>query len=240
MIKQALMGAAIVAASLAGFSHAAEAPAAGEADTSVIKTVKSLPINGLKMVESSDGQIIFVSDDARFVFKGEVFDRWNKVAIETPADVDNYATRVNLEAINLDVDELMTLTYGTGETVLNVFVDPRCPYCHKTMDQMKDLEDEYTFKLILIPVLGKESQDIVASIHCAAEGRESEMLRRLMDQDFEGLETPHASCNKERLQKTYLAAKMLGVHGVPYMITADGRVGRGYTPNLKAFIEGTK
>ena len=42
-----------------------------------IKEIVTLPIKGIRAVES-DGQIVFISDNGRFVITGQIYDVWGK------------------------------------------------------------------------------------------------------------------------------------------------------------------
>ena len=60
-----------------------------------IKTIKTLPIYGMKMIETDSG-IFFVSENGRFVFKGTMLDMWNGKPVRTVEDVDKIVNHIDL------------------------------------------------------------------------------------------------------------------------------------------------
>jgi len=111
-----------------------------------IKEIVTLPIKGIRAVES-DGQIVFISDNGRFVITGQIYDVWGR----------------------MDVDKLNTISFGHGPKDVVLFVDPRCGVCHKLIGEAKPLAEEYTFKIVVIPALGDESNQLAKALHCAKD-----------------------------------------------------------------------
>lgn len=195
-----------------------------------------LPVNGLQMVQSGE-RIYFMSDNGRFVFKGYAFDLWNGERLETLDDARRLADRIDLRKMGLDLDDLAPFRLGRGERTVTVFIDPYCPYCHKLLGQMDALKDRYRFQLLMVPVLGDRSAALIRRLACLdGPDRNDEVVRRLIEQDFEGLAGDEKPCDTAPLQRTLVTAQILGVGGVPFLIADDNRVLRGYTPDLARWL----
>jgi thiol:disulfide interchange protein DsbC len=197
-----------------------------------IDGMQELPITGLKMVKSGE-QTVFIANNGRFAFYGgKLMDIWTQQEIKELADIDKIANRIDLARMKLKADDLGAVTIGHGKSETWVFIDPRCPYCAKVINELQALQDQYTFKLVMIPILGPESQNIVVQLSCqlsAGDNKANEAVRnRLVKQDYNGLptETP-ISCNKEPLQKAVVTAKLFDLKGVPFLIAPDGRTHSG-------------
>ena len=79
-----------VTAALAAPPHALWAePAAtlgtilGSGDTA-IRRMAGLPVAGLQAVETTDGQLLFISDTGHYVVRGKAYDLWYGVAFVDP------------------------------------------------------------------------------------------------------------------------------------------------------------
>jgi len=170
-----------------------------------IDGMQDLPISGLKMVKSGE-QTVFISSNGRFAFYGgKLMDIWTQQEIKELADIDKIANRIDLSRMKLKADDLGAVTVGHGKGQVLVFIDPRCPYCGKVMKDLQALQDQYTFKLVMVPILGPESQNIVVQLACRLETNETKakdtVRDRLLKQDYAGLPTePPVQCNKEPLQ----------------------------------------
>lgn len=197
-----------------------------------IDGMQDLPISGLKMVKTG-AQTVFISSNGRFAFYGgKLMDVWTQQEIKDLPDIDKIANRIDLSRMKLNVDDLGPVTIGHGKESVLIFIDPRCPYCGKVVKDLQALQDKYTFKLVMVPILGAESQNIVVQLACqlgSADAKTKESVReRLLKQDYTGLpiEQP-TQCNKEPLQKAIVTAKLFGLQGVPFLIAPDGRTHSG-------------
>lgn len=131
---------------------------------------------------------------------------------------------------------------GHGKDKVLVIVDPRCPYCAKVIKDLQALQDKYTFKLVMVPVLGQESQNIVVQLACQLSSQDKKAQEsaatRLLKQNYVGLPTDSPpQCNKEPLQKAVVTAKLFGLQGVPFLIAPDGRTHSGAPEILADWLE---
>ncbi|BBL57518.1 DsbC family protein [Methylomonas koyamae] len=230
-----LLFASLFAASIA-FAANPQKPAVSDIAAGLLSIkidgMQDLPISGLKMVKSGE-QTVFISSNGRFAFYGgKLMDIWTQQEIKALADIDNIANRIDLSRMKLKADDLGAVTVGHGKGQVLVFIDPRCPYCGKVMKDLQALKDQYTFKLVMIPILGPESQNLVVQLACqlgATDTKTKDAVRdRLLKQDYAGLPTePPTQCNKEPLQKAVVTAKLFDLKGVPFLIAPDGRTHSG-------------
>ena len=197
-----------------------------------IDGMQDLPITGLKMIKTGD-KVVFMSSNGRFaLYGGKLLDVWTQQEIKELADIDRIANRIDLSRMKLNIDDLGPVTVGHGKDTVLVIIDPRCPYCGKVMKDLQALQDRYTFKLVMVPMLGQESQNVVVQLACqqaSGDKKVQDSVReRLLAQDFAGLPTDNpAQCNKEPLQRAIVTAKLFGLPGVPYLIAPDGRTHSG-------------
>jgi thiol:disulfide interchange protein DsbC len=195
-----------------------------------IKAVKSIPINGVRMIETEQG-IFFASDNGRFLWKGPIFDMWSASKVETLADVDEVAKKVNLQKIGVDFSQLAVFTLGDGAKEVTVFVSPACPHCRELLEQATNLAREYQFKVVLLP-LGSKDMDIARRLVCLPD--KGKALQALVSQKYEGL--PPGSCPLTSLQKNLVTARVLGITSVPYLVRHDGLTNAGKVKDLAAWL----
>ena len=234
------LGAILLAATAPAAVSAADTGAAGPAVPAAssqvtdpaaasprIESIVAMPIGALKAVVSN-GELLYISDSGRYVLRGTLFDAWERKPLKSIDEVRESVTHVNLERMGIAVAELGPLTYGTGKERVTVFVDPKCPWCAKLMQQVKDkpeLASRYAFDFIAIPVLGPESQRLVRELGCAKDRKAA--LNALMSEDYGKPLEQQKPCDLKPIQKAMVTAQILGIHGVPYTIRADGMVSRG-------------
>ena len=207
-----------------------------------IDGMQDLPITGLKMVKTGD-KLVFMSTNGRFaLYGGKLLDVWTQQEIKDLPDIDRIAKRIDLSRMKLNIDDLGPVSVGHGKDSVLIFIDPRCPYCGKVMKDLQALQDRYTFKLVMVPLLGQESQNVVVQLACQQASQDKNVQdsvrQRLLKQDFAGLPTDNpAQCNKEPLQRAVITAKLFGLPGVPFLIAPDGRTHSGAPESLSDWLE---
>jgi thiol:disulfide interchange protein DsbC len=202
-----------------------------------IEGMKALPINGLQMVKAG-GRTFFMSNNGRFVITGTLMDVWNRVAVTELDQVEQIANRIDLAKMKLKIDDLGPVSYGTGKDQVVVFVDPRCPYCGKVQKQMEALKARYTFKLVSVPVLGPESQNLVMKLGCQLQTPSKDKAREaLLHQVYDSLPPEiDAMCDREPMQRALVTAHLFGIEAVPFLIAPDGRTFKGAPDNLADWL----
>lgn len=195
-----------------------------------IRAVKALPINGLVVVETDQG-VIFASDNGRFVTKGPLYDLWNRAEIKSMADVEQIATRVDLQKIGVDFSQLAVLNFGEGSREEVFFISPTCPHCEKLLDQAKQLIKDYRFKIVLLPQT-RQDMDIARRMLCSKDNDLA--VKALLSRNYEGL--PEGNCPLTPLQKNLVTAKLMGITSVPYLVRHDHLVNNGRVKDLAAWL----
>lgn len=226
--------AAITAIATAEAAQYSKEDIAREASKVKIDNVIDLPIRGMRAVESN-GQIMFISTDGRFAFKGKMYDIWNQSQYTSVSEIKANAFKVSLDKMRIDPTTLNTVTIGDGPKETVIFLDPRCPYCHKLAKQTLALIDEYTFHFVFVSLLGPESEKNVAQVACAKNKEEviPAMLSRSLDQiDL----VPMNKCDTSKIVKSTTTSQILGISGVPYTISPNGTVQQGMPRNLKNWL----
>jgi len=196
-----------------------------------ITKMQQLPITGVNIVESDKGTF-FVSANGRFVFKGPIYDMWNGQPISTMAEVENIVNRLDLKKIGVNLEDLATLTLGKGPREVVVFVSPDCPHCHKVMEQAVPLGEQYTFRLVLLPI-GPKALPLAKKVWCAGPEKG---LPALLEQKYDGL--PEGQCDLTPMQKTLVVARVLSIPSVPFLIRDDGQTYKGAPGDLAGWLAG--
>lgn len=227
---------------------ALEKPAASTAEASggslmkapKIENIVPLPISGMRAVVSN-GELLYMSDNGRFIFRGVMYDAWAQKALKSLDEMRESINRIDLAKMGIKVDDFKPLQLGHGKDRITLFVDPKCPWCAKLTGQIKskpELLSKYTFDLVVIPVLGEASQKLVREIGCAKDRKAA--LDHLVREDYSQTLESVKDCSLVAVQKSMVAAQILGVSGVPFMIHSDGRVQSGMPKELENWLEARK
>ena len=159
----------LAAASLANPGMAEPLPSAS------IARMAQLPSGGLQAVETTEGELLFFSENGRYVLRGSAVDLWHGAKLTAFDQTQHLAGRIDLARLKLDVADLGAIDVGEGPEVV-IFVDPFCPHCTALYADLAPLRATYRFRLVPIPVLGEPSQRAVLALACLS-GSDPEQAR---------------------------------------------------------------
>ena len=223
----------LAAASLANPGLAEPLPSAS------IARMAQLPSGGLQAVETTDGELLFFSENGRYVLRGSAVDLWHGAKLTAFDQTQHLAGRIDLARLKLDVADLGAIDLGEGPEVV-IFVDPFCPHCTALYADLAPLRATHRFRLVPIPVLGEPSQRAVLALACLS-GTDPERAREaLLGGLTAALAEPAAGCGEAVAQRTLIAAQILGIRGTPFLIAPDGRLRQGRPDDLAAWLAGVE
>lgn len=234
-MRKNILKAAAITAMLWSAASSAQSVALDLSDPSKNKldSIVSLPIKSLKAVEAN-GEIFFISENGRFVLRGELYDIWYKDTLDTSSQIHDAATRIHFDRMGMDLDDYNSLTIGSGEKQVVAFVDPLCAICHKLMKDAEKLGQDYTFKFVVVPALGEKSNELARKVYCAKDRQAS--LDAYMKNTLATV-PQKPSCDTKQYDLTLMMAHLLDVKGVPFVVAPDGRYSQGRPKNLQQWLE---
>lgn len=204
-----------------------------------VTSLERLPANVFVMARGENGKTVLFSDGGRFVLTNfEMHDTWNGgVKIEGPEDLQKYGNRLTLSQVPTNL--LATVKFGTGKERLIAFVDPRCQYCHQLFEFLERNAARYSAELVLFPALGDESETIARRMTCELGKNTPEaqivVARALFTRNFNAL-TPDDKCDLTKLRNAVMTAGILGIQGVPFIVSSDGRFNPGLPADLNGWL----
>lgn len=203
-----------------------------------IDEVKRLPVTGLSFIKAGDKSFL-ITDNGHFVVAGnfKLVDMWRGKQITSVADTRGIE-KVELRKIGINPDELSTFTFGTGKREVIIFTDPECDHCHNLISQIVSLEKDYTFKLVVVPVLGSKSAELTKQLLCNNDKAQS--IQALLAKDYSKLPPlirQEGSCDLKPLQKAVVATKMLEIQGVPFIYLPSHNTFKGSVKSFRTLLE---
>jgi thiol:disulfide interchange protein DsbC len=201
-----------------------------------IKTVKNLPIQGVKIIESDKG-VFFVSENGRFAWKGPIYDMWNGKNVATIEDADTVVNHIDIEKIGLKPDQLATVTIGKGDKDELIFVSTDCPHCQHLLQEAVKLGEQYRFRAVLVP-MGQKSMEHTKQILCSKDKDKEAVIKALTSGKYDALPSGECGPDLQPLQHTLVAARVLGLRSVPFLIRHDGKVQTGAIKDLAGWLAG--
>ncbi|PCJ30108.1 MAG: disulfide bond formation protein DsbC [Gammaproteobacteria bacterium] len=171
------------------------------------------------------GEIIYFSEDGRYVFQGDV------IELETRENITENKRLMLKEQILSSLNEDDMIIYEPKKThyTLTVFTDIDCGYCrklHKQMDQYNALGIRIRYMAFPRAGVGSEAFDKAEAVWCS-DDRQLAMTdaKEGFDIDSEACVTP--------VQAHYELGRRLGVTGTPALFMDNGTMLPGYVPPIR-------
>jgi len=196
--------------------------------------IAASPVPGIYEV-SLDGELIYVTPDARFAFTGRLFDLERRADLSEPV-----VGKLRLSALDVVPEDKMIIfePEGPAKHTITTFTDVDCPYCrkmHKEIGQLTDAGVRVRYLLYPRTAVGSPSYLKAVSVWCSDDRNEA-MTRAKLGETPRELDCPNPVIEHMQL------ANRLGLTGTPMTITDAGERLNGYLPanQLVARLEATK
>jgi len=188
----------------------------------VAEKVVTLPATGVLATEKG-GRVVVITTNGRYTIVGEIIDNWSKKSLNTLEAIRDSSQTIPIRDMKMNLKEMEPVTIGNGPKNIVIFTDPYCGYCKKVIDQAKEIDQsKYTVQIMMLGLLGKESEQRVADIYCAENKRAANMLF-LAGDNVTPIKRAPGTCDAEAFMKRSVAAQLFGVGAVPFIIRDDGR-----------------
>ena len=187
-----------------------------------VDSIEASPVRGFHQVVAG-GQVVYVSDDGKYLFQGELMD---VAARKNLSDVALSKVRGEVLKTLPLADRIVFSPTGTPKHKVVVLTDIECGYCRKFHSEIAEInrrgiEVEY----LAFPRAGLGSADYrkMVSVWCA-DDRKKALTDAKNDRAV-----PNKTC-KTPVDMQYNAGLRTGLEGTPMLLTTDGQFLGGYLP----------
>lgn len=188
--------------------------------------ISATPIEGLFEVVVGT-QVVYMSDDARYMIDGDLFDLKTKKNVSEDAK-----STIRLAALdNLGEENMLIYKPEKVKNVITVVTDIDCPYCRRLHNEIPDyLDNDVEVRYIFMPLKGAADMKKTVSVWCSDDRHTS------LDIAKAGGDIEAKTC-KNPIKRHLKLARELGVRGTPAIVLEDGQMLPGYVPVDKLLAE---
>ncbi|MDQ1094636.1 thiol:disulfide interchange protein DsbC [Xanthomonas sacchari] len=172
------------------------------------------------------GQVLYVSDDGRYLFQAQPFDIQEK-QFASSEGLLSYRRKLLESAPRAD---RIVFAPANPKYTISVFTDIECGYCRKLHSEIGELNKQgIAVEYLAFPRMGLGSQDFkdMVAVWCAADKKQA-----LTEAKSSG-KVPGATNCKNPVTMQYNLGQRLGVNGTPAIFAPDGTQIGGYLPPAK-------
>ena len=185
-------------------------------------SISKSPVEGL--YEAVYGtQVIYVTEDARYLIQGVVMD-----LDDGKRDLTEVAANRARQKFMVQVEKQETISFGAKNPkhTITVFTDIDCGYCRKLHNEM-DQYASYGIKVnyLLFPRNGIDSPSFSKAVSVWCSKDRADALTKAKN----GVEIPAGDCENP-VASHFDLGQNIGVTGTPAILTANGQLMPGYLP----------
>ncbi|WP_024891385.1 DsbC family protein [Luteimonas huabeiensis] len=186
-----------------------------------VEAVGPAPIDGFREVIVS-GQVVYVSDDGRYLLQGSLFD------VPARRDLSEEAVAKIRRALLAEVpkSERIVFAPASPKYTVSVFTDVECGYCRKLHQEIAEYNRlGIAVEYLAFPRMGPASEDFakMEAVWCAPD-RAAALTAAKADQDV-----PRRACTSP-VARHYALGQRIGLAGTPLIVAEDGTQLPGYMP----------
>jgi thiol:disulfide interchange protein DsbC len=168
------------------------------------------------------GQVIYVSDDGRYLLQGALFD------VQQQKDL----SQGGLAALRRDLlktipaKDRIIFAADKPEYTVAVFTDVECGYCRKLHEDIAEYNKRgISIEYLAFPRMGPASEDFrkMVSVWCAMDRRQA------LTDAKQDKRVPQRDCTNP-VAMQYDIGQRVGLTGTPMIVTAEGMQMPGYMP----------
>jgi len=193
--------------------------------TMVVDDVSPSPIPGIYEIVLENGQVIFVSEDARYFIPGDMYEVLPEGMVNRGEERRNAVRAEKIAAI--PESEMIIFEPEDGrKATITVFTDVDCPYCrqlHGEMERMNELGIAVRYLGFPRTGLNTETHFKMISTWCADDPNV------MFTSATRGAAVPDAQCDNP-IASHYQLGREVGVTGTPALVLEDGIILPGYVP----------
>lgn len=188
--------------------------------------VSATPIAGLYEVIVGS-QVVYMSDDARYMIEGDLFDLKTKKNVSEDAK-----SAIRLAAINkLGEENMLIYRPKKVKNTITVITDIDCPYCRRLHSEIPEyLKNDVEVRYVFMPLKGTSDMKKTVSVWCS-DDRQAALNTAKAGGDIEA-----KTCDNP-IKEHIKLARELGVRGTPAIVLENGELLPGYVPVDKLIAE---
>jgi thiol:disulfide interchange protein DsbC len=200
-----------------------------------VDRVAPSPLEGIYEVRVDGGDVVYVTEDARYLFSGVLIDLKTKENL-----TERVRSEQRLTTLNGVSEQSMIIFEPEGEVkhTITTFTDIDCPYCrkmHREIGLLNRMGIRVRYMFFPRAGLASPSYEKAVSVWCA-EDQQTALT------EAKAGATPKLRDCDNPVRKQMTLGRRLGLRGTPYTITDTGRAIGGYmsAPELLKTLEADK
>lgn len=199
------------------------------------KAVKVPNSNAVVVFEHS-GQVVLITDNPRYVVKGQLFDMWENTKLENSGELKASSLTIPLDRLPLDDSQIFKMTTNKdNDKKLTVFINPFDKASRKQIELIIKYANSYQIDWVFVSVEGtKEDVDHLLKLSCIVSNEQPDDILEMFIQN--NISIPNKHCQKESVIKTFAFTRFLNITTLPTFVASNNVASQGMPPKLISWL----
>ncbi len=197
-----------------------------------------LPNSRAIVMFGPQGQAVVVTDNPRYVVKGELFDMWQNEALKSQTAVDASAKTLPLSKMNVDTVNLLDVVVNPEKlNLVTIFLDPFESNSGDVVKILRKYAANYRLRFIFTTNKDEHVASLKAFACEVATQNADRILTAIEQQQFT---TTTQACYENQLIKTLGLAGFLRITTSPTIIAPNSKYIEAFPANLMQWLADNK
>lgn len=187
-----------------------------------VEFIEPSAMPGLYVIGLKGGRVLYASDDGQFFIQGRLYKAGNGRTVNL---TDEQERQGIAKAIS-DVAESEMIVFKAEDerSLITVFTDTSCPFCHKLHEDIDDINDSgVTVRYLAYPRQGLKSKAYETMVSVWCSDKRQQAFSDAIDDD----EVIEATCD-DPVKRHYQLGQQIGIQGTPTLVFQNGTMVSGY------------
>ncbi|MFA0108475.1 hypothetical protein AB4380_00755 [Vibrio breoganii] len=186
---------------------------------------KKLLHSNAVIVFGNAGEAVVVSDNPRWVVKGQLFDMWSNVEVKSELQLTQLEQKLPLDKISVNTTDVFDFVVNPLKPqTVTVFIDPFHPNTPNTVSVLSRFATDYRLRFILTPMTPENVKPFL-TLNCAELNTDSQALvTKLINKEFR--ESP-TKCDQARAMNSYGLSGFLQITQSPTLVAPNDELSVG-------------
>ncbi|GAD89949.1 hypothetical protein VHA01S_030_00240 [Vibrio halioticoli NBRC 102217] len=197
------------------------------------KPKKLLHSNAVVLFANS-GESVVVSDNPRWVIKGQLFDMWSNVEVNGTAQLEALERKLPLDKLNVNTKDVFDFIVNPSKSqTVTIFIDPFEENTSHVVSVLSKYATDYRLRFILTAVEASHINPFIA-LQCAHQKvNDAVILDQLITQNFSDAK---ASCDQTKAMNSYGLSAFLQIKTSPTLVAPNSELSVGMPSQLMTWL----
>lgn len=177
------------------------------------------------VVFGHNGEAVVITDNARWVVKGQLYDMWANVEVDSHTQLQAQEQTLPLDKISVNTEDVFDVELNSSlSQQITVFIDPFADNTPNTLSVLRRFVTDHSLRIILTPMESEHVMPFLA-FYCANVNRDNTtLMQTIINRDFPA---HNQSCEHTNAMNSIGLTSFLRINESPTLVAPNQQLSAG-------------